>query len=291
MRFMMLLKATKDFEAGGRPDEKLLSEMANWSEELMNAGARLEAGRLQPSSTGVRVRYAQGKFTLTDGPFAESKELIAGFCLIHAKSLEEAIEWTKRVPFQQGEIELRPLYELFDFPVDPAEKPDGWPEKEEQARATPPARKPGTTRYMGMIKADKDTEAGALPDEKGLATMGAFLEEGLKAGVFLEGEGLQPTSKGARVRFDGSKRTVTDGPFAETKELIAGYAILQFASKAEAIEWTKRFVQVDAPLRLAGESQCEIRPFFEFEEFGETEATKRFREMGVGVHGAGGQLE
>ena len=133
MRFMMLLKATKDFEAGGRPDEKLLSEMANWSEELMKAGARLEAGRLQPSSTGVRVRYAQGKFTLTDGPFAESKELIAGFCLIHAKSLDEAIEWTKRVPFQEGEIELRPLYELFDFPVDPAEKPDGWREKEEQA--------------------------------------------------------------------------------------------------------------------------------------------------------------
>ncbi len=125
MRFMMLLKATKDFEAGARPDEKLLSEMANWSEELMKAGARLEAGRLQPSSTAVRVRYADAKFTLTDGPFAESKELIAGFCLIHAKSLDEAIEWTKRVPFQEGEIELRPLYELFDFPVDPAEKPDG----------------------------------------------------------------------------------------------------------------------------------------------------------------------
>ena len=236
----------------------------------------------------MRVRYADGKFTVTDGPFAETKELIAGFCLIEAKSLDEAIEWAKRVPFQEGEIELRPLFELFDFPVDPAEKPDGWREKEEQFRAAPPARKPGTTRYMGMLKADRDTEAGVMPDEKFLATMGAFMEEGIKAGVFLSGEGLQPSSKGARVQFSGSKRMVTDGPFAETKELVAGYAILQFTSKAEAIEWTKRFVQVDAPLRLGGESECEIRPFFEFEEFGQSEAIERFREMGVGVAGAGG---
>jgi len=278
---MMLVKATKDFEAGVWPDKKLLSEMATWTEELVRAGARLEGGRLQPSSQGVRVRYANGKLTLTDGPFAETKELIAGFCLIQAKSLDEAIAWTKRVPFQEGEIELRPLYELFDFPVDAAEKPAGWREKEEQLRAAPPARKPGTIRYLGIVKADKDTEAGVLPDEKGLATMGAFLEEGAKAGIFLSGEGLQPSSKGARVRFSASKRMVIDGPFAETKELIAGYAILQFTSKAEAIEWSKRFVQVDAPLRLGGESECEIRPFVEFEDCGPSDAVERFPAMGV----------
>jgi hypothetical protein len=283
MRFMMLVKATKDFEAGAMPDETLLSEMANWTEELVKAGARLDTGRLQPSSQGARVHYANGKFMVTDGPFAESKELIAGFCLIDVKSREEAIEWAKRVPFQEGEIELRPLYELFDFPVDAAEKPDGWREKEEQLRAAPPARKPGTIRYLGIVKADKDTEAGVLPDQKGLATMGAFMEEGAKAGVFISGEGLQPSSKGARVRFSGSKRLVTDGPFAETKELVAGYAILQFTSKAEAIEWTKRFVQVDAPLRLGGESECEIRPFFEFENFGPSEAVQRFRKMAAGT--------
>jgi hypothetical protein len=283
MRFMMLVKATKDFEEGVWPGEKLLSEMARWTEELVKAGARLESGRLQPSSEGVRVRYANGKFVMTDGPFAESKELIAGFCLIQVKSKEEAIEWAKRVPFQEGEIELRPLYELFDFPVDAAEKPDGWREKEEQLRATPPPRRPGTIRYLGMIKGDKDTEAGVLPNEKGLATMGAFLEEGAKAGIFLAGEGLQPSSKGARVRFSGSKRIVTDGPFAETKELVAGYAVLQFASKAEALEWTKRFVQVDAPLRLGGESECEIRPFFEYEDFGPSAAVERFRKLGAGT--------
>src|SRR5260370_32662373 len=100
MRFMMVVKATKDFEAGVWPDEKLLSEMAKWTEELVKAGAPLEAGRLQPSSQGVRVRYANGKFMVTDGPFAESKELFARFCVIQAQSREEATEWTKRVPFQ-----------------------------------------------------------------------------------------------------------------------------------------------------------------------------------------------
>jgi hypothetical protein len=280
---MMLVKATKDFEAGVLPDEKLLSEMASWTEELVKAGARLESGRLQPSSAGVRVRYANGKLTVTDGPFAESKELIAGFCLIQAQSREEAIAWAKRVPFQEGEIELRPLYELFDFPVDAAEKPDGWREKEEQIRAAPPARKPGTIRYMGIVKADRDTEAGVLPDQKLLAAMGAFMEEGVKSGVFLSGDGLQPSSKGARVHFSGSKRLVTDGPFAETKELVGGYAILQFTSKAEAIAWTKRFVQVDAPGRLGAESECEIRPFFEYEDFGSSEAVERFRALGVGT--------
>jgi hypothetical protein len=279
MRFMLLVKATKDFEAGVLPDEKLLSEMATWTEALVKAGARLDTGRLQPSAQGVRVGYANGKFAVTDGPFAETKELIAGFCLIQVKSRQEAIEWAKQVPFQEGEIELRPLFELFDFPVDLAEKPDGWRAKEEQLRAAPPARKPGTVRYMAMVKADMDTEAGVLPDEKGLAAMGAFLEAGTKAGVFLSGDGLQPSSKGARVRFSGSKRTVTDGPFAETKELLGGYAILQFTSKAEAIEWTKRFVQVDAPLRLGGESTCEIRPFFEFEDFGPSATVERFRAM------------
>ena len=208
MRFMMLVKATQgSTRRAFCRTRRLLAEMAKYNEELVKAGALLACERLQPSSQGVRVHYANGKFTVTDGPFAETKELIAGFCLIEAKSREEAIEWAKRIPFQEGEVEVRPLFELTDFPVDPAEQPDGWREKEEQLRAAPPARKPGTIRYMGLLKADKDTEAGVLPDEKFLAAMGAFMEEGVKSGVFLSGEGLQPSSKGARVRYSGSKRT------------------------------------------------------------------------------------
>jgi hypothetical protein len=222
-----------------------------------------------PSSQGFRVRYANGQQKVTDGPFAETKELVAGYWLWQCKSKDEAIQWLKRAPFQEGEVEIRQLFETSDFPVDPAEQEGGWREKEEQQKvAPPPARKPGTKRYLGMVKADRDTEAGVMPDEKLLSEMGAFVEEGFKSGIFLAGEGLQPSSQGARVRFSGSKRTVIDGPFTETKELAAGYAILQFASKGEAIEWTKRFAQVDAPGRLNGECECEVRPIFEPEDFG-----------------------
>ena len=119
-------------------------------------------------------------------------------------------------------------------------------------------------RFMVLVKATKDSEAGVMPDEKLLADMGKYNEELAKAGVMLAGEGLQPSSKGARVRFSGSKRTVIDGPFSETKELIAGYWLIQVKSKAEAIEWVKR-----SPNPFPGqESEIEIRQVFEAEDFG-----------------------
>ena len=120
-------------------------------------------------------------------------------------------------------------------------------------------------RFMVLIKADKNTESGVMPDEKMLTEMGQFNEELVKAGVMLGGEGLHPSSKGARVRFSGDKRTVIDGPFAETKELIAGYWLWQVKSKEEAIEWVKR-----CPNPMPGtEAEIEIRPVFEAEDFGE----------------------
>ena len=118
-------------------------------------------------------------------------------------------------------------------------------------------------RFMVMVKANKDSEAGVMPSEKLLAEMGKYNEELVKAGVLLTAEGLQPSSKGARVRFSGSKRTVIDGPFTETKELIAGFWILQARSKAEVIEWVKR-----CPNPMEGESEIEIRQVFETEDFG-----------------------
>ena len=119
-------------------------------------------------------------------------------------------------------------------------------------------------RFMVMVKATKDSEAGVLPDKKLLADMGKFNEELVKAGVMLAGEGLQPSSKGARVRFSGAKRTVIDGPFAETKELVAGFWLWQAKSKEEAIDWVKR-----CPNPFPGtESEIEIRQVFEAEDFG-----------------------
>ena len=115
-------------------------------------------------------------------------------------------------------------------------------------------------RFMVLVKADKNSEAGVLPDEKILTAMGKYNEELVKAGVMLAGEGLQPTSKGARVKFSGDQRTVTDGPFTESKELIAGFWLWQVRSKEEAIEWLKR-----APF---DQTEVEIRQVFEAEDFG-----------------------
>jgi hypothetical protein len=120
-------------------------------------------------------------------------------------------------------------------------------------------------RFMILIKADKNSEAGVMPSQQLLTDMGKFNEELVKAGIMLAGEGLQPSSKGARVRFSGSKRTVIDGPFAETKELVAGFWIWQVKSKEEAIEWVKRI-----PNPMPGsDTEVEIRQVFESDDFGE----------------------
>jgi hypothetical protein len=128
-------------------------------------------------------------------------------------------------------------------------------------------------RFMVIIKADKDSEAGVMPSEELLTAMGKFNEELVKAGVMLAGEGLHPSSKGARVRFSGGKTTVVDGPFAETKELIAGFWLWQVKSKEEAIEWVKR-----CPNPTGVESEIEIRQVFEAEDFG-SEFTPELQEQ------------
>ena len=135
-------------------------------------------------------------------------------------------------------------------------------------------------RFMVMVRANKMTESGVLPDKKLLAEMGKYNEELVKAGVMLAGEGLQPSSKGARVKFSGAKRTVIDGPFTEAKELIAGFWLFQVKSKEEAIEWVKR-----CPNPTEGESEIEIRQVFEASDFGDEftpelrEAEERMREQ------------
>ena len=117
--------------------------------------------------------------------------------------------------------------------------------------------------FMVMVKATKDSEAGVMPSEELLAAMGNYNEQLVKAGVMLAGEGLHPSSKGARVKFNGPRRTVIDGPFAETKELVAGFWIIQVKDLAEAIEWVKR-----CPNPMPGESEIEIRQIFEADDFG-----------------------
>ncbi|HKR01512.1 MAG TPA: YciI family protein [Pyrinomonadaceae bacterium] len=115
MRFMVIVKANKESEAGILPDEKIFAEMGKFNEELVKAGVMLAADGLQPSSKGARVKFEGPKRTVIDGPFSETKELIAGFWLWQVKSREEAIEWLKRAPFQEGEVEIRQVFEAEDF--------------------------------------------------------------------------------------------------------------------------------------------------------------------------------
>jgi len=135
-------------------------------------------------------------------------------------------------------------------------------------------------RFMIIVKANKDSEAGVMPPEKLIAEMQKYHEELQKAGILLDASGLQASSKGWRVKYSGAKRTVIDGPFAETKELIAGYTLINAKSRKDALEWTKRFPN---PTIDGGDCEIEVRQLFELEDFGPSEAVERFREMGVGT--------
>jgi hypothetical protein len=282
MRFMMIVKANAKSEAGILPDEKILAAMGRYNEELIEAGVLLAGEGLHSSSKGTRVRISGQKITVTDGPFTETNELVAGFWVIQVNSKEEAIEWAKRVPGTEGEIELRQIFELSDFPVDPAETPDGWRAEEQRFRdaadpkaASPaaPKRKPGTTRFMILHKANAQSEAGAMPEEPALRDMWAIFEEQVKAGAVLAADGLWPSSKGARVRASGTERIVIDGPFAETKELVAGYSIIQVKSKDEAIAFAKRCAQV--PMKGITEGEIEVRQVLELTDFPVDPAEKK----------------
>jgi len=135
-------------------------------------------------------------------------------------------------------------------------------------------------RFMIIVKATKDSEAGAMPEEKLFAEMATYHEELANAGALLDGSGLQPSAKGWRIKYSGAKRTVIDGPFAETKELIAGYTLIQAKSREEALEWTKRFPN---PAGEGKPGEIEVRQLFELEDFGSSKVLDRFRDIGIGA--------
>jgi hypothetical protein len=253
MRFMIIRRADAQTEAGALPSDELLAAMGAYLESQVKA--LLVGEGLRPSSAGTRVRLKGKKFTVTDGPFTESKELIAGILVIEAKSLEDALEVVGRWPEEEGDVELevRRAYGP-DTPTEGAEPP-------------PPARKPGTTRYMLLIRSDARTESGAPPDAKVVAAMGALMGEAAASGMALGGVGLKPSAEGAVVKRRRGRKTVLDGPFAESKELVAGYGLLQCATKEEAIAFAKRWLEIHVDWSGLGESEIEIRPLYEPADF------------------------
>lgn len=271
MRFMAIVKSNPKSEAGVLPDEQMLEEMGRYNEQLIQAGAMLSGDGLEASSKGVRIRASGGKTRQIDGPFAEAKELVGGYWILQFASRDEAVRWLERAPFREGEVELRPLYELEDFPVDASEQAGGWRDQEQATRAAhsekAPQRSPGKRRYLCILKADAHTEAGDEATPEILAEMGGLIDEMTKAGVMLSGEGLKPSREGVRIHYQGNKPRVVDGPFTESKELIAGFSVLQASTLQELLPWARRFL--DIHMRGVGvqEGEVELRPMHEIEDF------------------------
>jgi hypothetical protein len=236
--------------------------MQRFHRELVEAGVLRAAEGLHASSRGMRVFTEDGgkRSLVTDGPFAETKELIAGYCLLELKSRAEAIEWAKRVPcspgIDGGVIELRELYEPSDFVVDGVgELPVG-----PTSAATDD---PGSQRYALLLKADACTEAGLVPTRALIVEMGGLMKEIAAEGALLAGEGLKPSAHGARVERARDKIRVIDGPFAEAKELVAGFSVCRASSKAQVVDWARRMLEIHVRGTGMGAGQVEIREIFE----------------------------
>ncbi len=240
MQFILMHKADKNSEADVPPSPELIVNMGKLMGEMAKAGVLLAAEGLQPSSKGVRLKFSGGQRTVTSGPFTGSNELIPGFAIVRVESMEKAIEWASRLAEVVGdvEIDIGLVKEPWDLGLCP--KPDGQ-----------------MTRFMMMYKADKASEAGVSSTSE---VMKKWTQDMAKAGVLLLAEGLQPSSKGARLQFAGGKRTVNDGPFTETKEMIGGFCMLQVKLKEEAIEWGSRFANVLRDARVEGDLEIDIFP-------------------------------
>jgi hypothetical protein len=256
--------------------------MGKYNDELVKAGALVGAEGLHPSKQGARLKLAGGKRIRTDGPFAEAKEVIAGYWIIDVASKDEAIAWAKRVPFEadvegcasgaRAEIEIRQMNDLDDFPLDEHEEDSGWREQEAAWRDAPPQstlapRNPALKRFFCMAMGDADYEAGKMPEERLLAAMGEYMGKQIEEGVLLSGEGLRRTAEGAKVYFQNGIRTVTDGPFLETKEIVGGFATIQAESLEAAIDMGWDFLAVGSQFEPGVENRCEIRQVFDMSDF------------------------
>ena len=277
MRYMMMIKSDERAEAGQLPGLDIVEAMGKYNAELIKAGAFVTAEGLHPSKKGARLMLHNGKRFRTDGPFAEAKEVIAGYWIIDVASKDEALEWARKIPFEAdaegmrsgatAEVEVRRVFRLDDFPVN--EEESGWREQEAewQMESTIATVDPTKKRFFCSTNGDDSTEAGEMPSEELLAAMGAYMGDMTAKGIALGGEGLAPTSEGFKVTFQNGVRTVTDGPFLETKEIVGGFGIIQAASLEEAVELGWEFLEVGSQFDPSIPNRCEIREIFDVSEF------------------------
>jgi hypothetical protein len=245
MRYMIMHKSNAHWESGARPEPDLVARVGALVGELAAEGRLLAGEGLRATSQGVRVRFVKDECTVTDGPFTESKELIAGYAILRLHSLREAVELAGRfraILRADLEIDIRPVTEAWDIGFGP--KPEGLT----------------TTRYMCMHKY-LDAADGCRPlSPEHAAEMGAYLEELMSKGILLAGEGLEASARGAQIRkgADGKPAVVVmDGPFAESKEVLGGFVIVKADSLEEAISWGTRYFSIvvtdEVQVRLVAE--------------------------------------
>jgi hypothetical protein len=231
MRYISMHKSNASTEAGEPPSPELMAGIGPLMGEMIQAGVFLGGEGLQASSKGVRLQFSGGTRTITRGPFVGSNELTHRYLIVSVRSIDEAIEWATRFAGTvDAEMDIRPVTEPWDIGMGP--KPPGQT----------------TTRFMILHKADSRTEAGIRPD----TNLGAIPPD-----VLLATEALRPSSEGIRLRYKDGKRTVIDGPFTESKELIAGFSIMEAPSIDEAAAWASRFAA------LFGDVEMDIRPLYE----------------------------
>jgi len=226
MRFMVMHKMTAEMEQGAPPDPAIIEGVGKLIQDGLQDKVFISGEGLKPSSQRVHIAYKNGKRKVTSGPFDDARELVGGFALMRVKSKEEAISWCDRFAAIIGDVELfmGPVVEPWDIGLGPKPK-------------HPPLR------FLSLHRLDESAPDAPPPPEL-IAKMGALIDEMTRAGVLQDTGGLKGTKDGARIHYQGNQRTVVDGPFAESKELVAGYAIVDLPSKAAAIEWTQRFGEV-----------------------------------------------
>jgi hypothetical protein len=242
MRFMAMHRSSANDEAGIPPSPQLIEGIGKLIEEGFRAGVFLGGEGLKASGNRVRLHFSGGRRTITRGPFGGSGQLLSGFALIQVRTMDEAIEWGSRLAAaldRDVEIEIGPVCEPWDLGMGPK----------------PPGDLP--IRFLILHKGDQASEAG-LPASPGVTTALAALKTQMTdEGVLLMMESLQSSARSARLKFNEGRRTMIDGPFAESKELIAGFSLLKFDTLAEVVDWTDRFGQLFPAVEL------DIRPLHE----------------------------
>ncbi|HEU4731007.1 MAG TPA: YciI family protein [Kofleriaceae bacterium] len=232
MRFMVMHKVDAHMEAGEPPSERIIQQMGSYVQGSIQKGVFKDGAGLHRSAQRVRLVFQAGKRTVTRGPLQGGNELLASFAMITATSMEHAIEIATRVAgaLGDGEIEIGPVVEPWDIGV--MQKP-----------ANPPAR------FLLLRKADRAFEAGASQP----AGLRAVMDQLTREGVLLSGATLLPSAKGARYRKVGGERAWTDGPFAESKELVAGFSLIELPSLAEARRWAEAYADI------LGDNEVDVR--------------------------------